>query len=183
MPVSRHSFRFRGFSWLCWAGLAACSTPAPITATPARAAPPAVTRLSWPRFAEVAAWPAVTDTALPNQGHDVAVGFARVHTNPEARDTYMGLVQDSVLPDGSVVALFHESADGATRGPVYVMEKAAGRWHYLVLDAEGHEEPTAKLDTCAGCHADATADQLFGLPRRRRPDSSPTSPAGARSVE
>jgi hypothetical protein len=97
-----------------------------------------------------------------------------VRASAEGRDTYVALVQDSVLPEGSVIALFHESGDGATRGRVYVAQKAGGRWQYLLLDALGHPQ-AFNSDRCERCHADAAADHLFGLPRARPTSAVPTA--------
>jgi hypothetical protein len=79
------------------------------------------------------------------------------------------LVRDSALPDDSVVALFHVGADQRP-GPVYVMQKSAGTWRFLLLDPVGvvlaPGGPTGQATQgCQGCHADAVADSLFGVPR------------------
>jgi hypothetical protein len=154
----------------------ACSAPAPAVRVPAPNAPARAKITPWARFAEVSAWPTVTEAPFPSQGHQAELPSARVRASPEAREAYAALVQDSVLPEGSVLALFHESADGVTRGAVYVMQKTGGSWQYLLLDAVGREGSGAIPGRCAGCHADAPADHLFGLPRSRSAPALTTTP-------
>jgi len=69
------------------------------------------------------------------------------------------------------VALFH-LADNQRPGPVYVMHKRAGTWRFLALDPDGVVlAPLASTGQatqgCHGCHEDAVADSLFGVPRER----------------
>jgi hypothetical protein len=127
-----------------------------------------VARSVWPRFSEARTWPALSEP-FPNRGHEGAGTLAVVRVSAEARETYAHLVRDSALPDGSVVALFHLESDRRP-GPVYVMQKTAGAWRFLTLDAEGGELPAIAstgqaTQACSSCHADAVADSLFGLPR------------------
>jgi len=127
--------------------------------------PPAeAPRERWPRFDEVANWPAINDRAFSTRGHLVKPSHALVRVSPDARSQYLALVTDSVLPDGSVIAMFHQSRDGARNGLVYVMEKKAGEWTFLALDADGRVA-TENLNVCALCHKGGVADHLFGLPR------------------
>jgi hypothetical protein len=128
-------------------------------------------REHWARLAEVKAWPPAADS-FRTQGHLVDADRVVVRVSPEARDAYLTLVTDSRVPDGTVVAAFHQqSALQAPLGPIYVMVKSRDAWSYLVLDATGgiiEKEPKG----CAGCHAAAVADHLFGPPRpnlRSRP--------------
>lgn len=148
--------------------LVACGSRPQQAKSPPNAPPVRVIRTVWHRFSEARAWPAASEP-FSNRGHRGAGALAVVHVNPEARETYTHLVRDSALPDGSVVALFHFEADHRPSA-IYVMQKDAGAWRFLALDAEGRELPQAALrgqatQTCPGCHADAVADSLFGLPR------------------
>ncbi len=130
------------------------------TNAPAQSAPPE----PWSRFDEVSGLPTVNDTAFATRGHLVKPSYAVVRVSPDAREPYLSLVTDSVLPDGALVAMFHQSRDGATKGAVYVMEKKAGEWSFLALDSDGRKT-TENLDVCALCHKGGVADRLFGLPR------------------
>jgi hypothetical protein len=109
--------------------------------------------------------------SFANDGHPGAGAQATVRVSPEARDAYARLVRDGSLPDGSVIAIFHELGPSGPAGPVYVMEKSAGVWRYLSLTGDGRLEvaPGAaqKLgpNACARCHEHGVADSLFGLPR------------------
>jgi hypothetical protein len=84
-----------------------------------------------------------------------------VRVSPESRSTYGALVTDSLFPDGSVLAELSHAGDG--RG--YGMRKAGGRWSFYELDPSGGVTASGALALCAGCHAQAPADSVFGLPR------------------
>lgn len=142
------------------------AAPAPV---PRPVAPP---RVPWARFAEVSAWPA-SDSAFANRGHRGAGKLALVRVSPEARGAYAELVMDSVMPEGSVVALFHQNPGGAS-GPVFVMEKRNATWTYIAFAPDGVLAGTTSH--CAGCHAAGVGDSLFGLPRARRAAPSTPSP-------
>lgn len=149
--------------------LGACGSPAPVAKVATSTRPPSVTRSVWPRFSEVRSWPPASEP-FTNRGHAGAGPVAVVRVSPEARDSYAHLVRDSALPDDSVVALFHLEADQRPR-QVYVMQKIAGAWHFLVLDPHGVVLTPAgstgqATQACPGCHADAVADSLFGVPRQ-----------------
>ena len=96
--------------------------------------------------------------------------MAAVRVSPEARGVYERLVTDSVLPEGSVVALIH--GDANRPGRVFVMEKAAGTWRYRALTPTGVPALTPE-GPCQACHAGGVADFLFGLPRSRSPAALP----------
>jgi hypothetical protein len=48
------------------------------------------------------------------------------------------------------------------------MRKAGGSWSFFELDAHGGVLASGPLSLCAGCHAQAPADYVFGLPREAR---------------
>ena len=118
----------------------------------------------WPRFAEVESLPAVNTNAFATRGHLVKPSYAVVRVSPESRDRYLALVTDSVLPDGTVIAMFHQSRDAAQRGLVYVMEKKESAWTFVALESDG-TIVSENLNVCALCHRGGVADHLFGLPR------------------
>jgi hypothetical protein len=124
----------------------------------------------WSRFSEVASWPP-SGEPFPNDGHPRAGALATVRVSPDARAGYEHLVRDGSLPDGSLVAIFHQVVPGGPAGPVYVMEKSAGSWRYLSLGADGRPDPSPGAvqglapAACARCHQDGVADSLFGVPR------------------
>ena len=84
-----------------------------------------------------------------------------VRANDAARTSYAALVPDTVFPDGSVLL---EQAHGALGGPGYAMRKQSGQWSYLELSARGAVVASGALALCAGCHAQARSDGVFGLP-------------------
>ena len=138
------------------------SAPEPTPPTPTASAAGPTPHAAWAGYADVLHLPAVTSAPFTSQGHQPAQQVD-VRVNDVARATYSALVTDSVFPDGSVLA---ELAHGAA-GNGYVMRKSAGVWSYFELDPQGTLLAGGALPLCAGCHAQAPADQVFGLPRPR----------------
>jgi hypothetical protein len=104
--------------------------------------------------------PSVTSTPFASRSH-LPEQSVDVHANDVARAQYAALVTDSVLPDGSVLAeVAHNGA-----GNCYVMRKSAGAWSYFELDSLGTVLVSGTPALCVGCHRQAPADQVFGLPR------------------
>jgi hypothetical protein len=109
----------------------------------------------------VLSWPPLPPEGFVSHGHgdDVAV---TVRVTPEFAGTYLNLVQDSVAPPGTLVALV--ARDG--RVPIRAMQKqSSGEWRYFVVTADGAVQAAGNLASCARCHGEAAADALFGLPR------------------
>jgi hypothetical protein len=125
---------------------------------PARApAPPAP---AWEVYANAKQWPTANAAPFISRGHQPELPVD-VRVSPEIRATYTGLVVDSTFPEGSVLTeLSH--ADG---GRGYAMRKERGNWRFYVLDANGGLLSSGALPLCAGCHAQAPSDGVFGLPR------------------
>lgn len=55
-------------------------------------------------------------------------------------------------------------------GPIYMMEKrepgydaTQGDWRYVVVGPDGNLVTDGKAPLCAGCHAEAPRDQVFGV--------------------
>jgi hypothetical protein len=143
--------------------LFACASEVPPVA-PSAPASTAAAREPWPRFAEVASFPALNEEPFPTRGHLIKPSHAIVRVSPEARADYLALVTDTVLPEGSTIAMFHASQDGNEKGLVYVMEKKGGTWTFVALNADGSPMPE-NVSGCALCHRGGVADQVFGLPR------------------
>jgi len=132
-------------------------------------------RQPWPAFAEVSAWPALNAAAFRSRGHLVRPGFVDVRISAPAREAYLELVTDTVLPEGTTVALFFTDESRQQRGPVFVMEKNGSSWRYFGADRDGLIDPAFDPQRCANCHEGATADGVFGLPRGT--EAAPAAPA------
>lgn len=104
--------------------------------------------------------PVVTSAPFASRGH-LPEQSVEVRVNDVARQPYAALVTDTVFPDGSLLAELSPSASGNG----YAMRKSAGVWSYFELDPRGHLLASGALALCIGCHAQAPADQVFGLPR------------------
>ena len=113
----------------------------------------------WEGYGEVLRLPAIS-AAFTTRGHQPEQQVD-VRVNDLARAHYVSLVTDTVFPDGSLLAEL--SPTGSGNG--YVMRKQAGVWSYLELDARGAVLASGALSLCLGCHAQAPADRVFGLPR------------------
>jgi len=119
---------------------------------------------AWESYAEVKQWPALNAAPFISHGHQPEQSVD-VHVNPESRELYQALVPDSVFPDGSVLAELPRGPDG--RG--YGMRKVDGAWRFFELNGDGGLISSGALSLCAGCHAQAPADGVFGLPRPAEP--------------
>ncbi len=86
-----------------------------------------------------------------------------VRVSPECRASYVALVTDSVLPEGCLLAELSQVGYG------YGMQKVAGAWSFFELDRHGGVLASGTLTLCRGCHAQATADSVFGPPREPPP--------------
>jgi len=114
----------------------------------------------WDAYVEAAGWPAVNPAPFVSRGHQPEQQVD-VHVNPESREIYRALVRDSVLPEGSVLAELPRLNGGRGFG----MRKVGGGWRFFELDARGGVIASGALSLCAGCHSQAPADCVFGLPR------------------
>ncbi len=153
----------------CGAGASASYFPGASNAargggTGHRTAPAPKPEPPWGEFDAARQWPAEEDKPLvvPDHGGGRYVGTVRV--SPGARKAYESLTRGSELPAGSIVAMFHEDARGHGAGPVYVMQKGKTGWRYLILEPDGRIHRQGAIPLCERCHAEATADHLFGLP-------------------
>jgi hypothetical protein len=130
-------------------------------AKPSESARPALRPTpTWDAYASVREWPAANAAPFISRGHEPGQAVD-VKVNPEARVIYSALVAGSVLPEGSILAELSRSGDG--RG--YAMRKAGGSWSFFELDAAGGVISSGALALCSGCHLQAPADGVFGLPR------------------
>src|SRR4051812_7652283 len=110
-------------------------------------------------YAEVQHWPAANAAPFTSRGHQPEQSV-EVRVNDAARTSYGALVTDTVFPEGSVLV---ELSQGG--GHSYAMRKTRGVWSYFELDAKGRLLASGALTLCAGCHAQAPADRIFGPPR------------------
>jgi len=125
----------------------------------ARTAPPKPAQ-TWDAYAAALEWPALNGAPFIAHGHQPEQAVD-VRVSADCRNAYRALVTDTVFPDGCVLAELAKSADG----PGYGMRKLNGSWTYFQLGARGGVLAEGALSLCAGCHAQAPADDVFGLPR------------------
>ena len=145
--------------------------PRPRSESPA---PPKPKSVAWPRYDEVRGWQPVTETALHSQGHAGGRYDVLIRVSPAARETYETLAQGVTLPQGTLIAAFHQSRTDQRPGPVFVMEKK-GSWRFRVLRANGFTQPEARTELCQRCHAEAVADSVFGLPATQAEQPGPSN--------
>jgi hypothetical protein len=122
----------------------------------------------WTRLDEVAAWPTVYPHPFASLGHASVRYTIDVRVDSTARDRYAALLPGTVLPKGTLIAAFHHDPERGQRGPIYVMEKTGSGWEFSIVDADGRVRQRGALELCARCHAEAVADQVFGLPAKDR---------------
>ena len=133
-------------------------TPEPTSSPSANSANPA--RGAWEGYDELLRSPVVSSGPFASRGH-LPVQSVDLRVNDLARPHFTALVTDTVFPDGSLLAELSHDATG--RG--YVMRKSAGHWSYFELDPQGGLLSSGALTLCVGCHDQAPADHVFGLPR------------------
>ena len=134
------------------------SAPEPTSASTSNA--PNTPNAQWDGYTDVLRLPLVTSAPFTSRGH-LPAQPVDVRANEAARAPYAALVSDSVFPDGSVLAELPHNA--SSNG--YLMRKSAGVWSYSELDSRGTLLASGALPLCAGCHAQAPADHVYGLPR------------------
>lgn len=85
-----------------------------------------------------------------------------VRVDPDSQEAYSHWVRDSRLKPGAVVVALLRDPKTRAQLVAYAMEKHSdGTWDFLVLSSKGRVESSAD-GSCAGCHADALADFIFG---------------------
>jgi len=102
----------------------------------------------------------VSPTPFISRGHQPEQ-LVDVRVSEAARASFTALVSDTVFPNGTLLAEL--SHNGSGNG--YVMRKHGDVWSYFELDAQGALLSSGATPLCAGCHAQAASDSVFGLPR------------------
>ncbi|HEY1533818.1 MAG TPA: hypothetical protein VGF76_07355 [Polyangiaceae bacterium] len=128
---------------------------------PAPPAPPP--NAVWAGYDEALHWPAANEAPFTSRGHQPEQQVD-VRVNDLARSAYGALVTDTVFPDGSLLTELPHAVTGSGLG--YAMRKESGQWRYFQLDRRGSVLASGALSLCAGCHAQAATDRVFGLPRQ-----------------
>ncbi|MCA9597960.1 MAG: hypothetical protein KC776_31830 [Myxococcales bacterium] len=122
----------------------------------------------WSALDDAESWPSVNDEPFTSRGHAGGRWTLSVRVSPNAREAYAALRPGAVMPEGAVIAAFHQDATRGKPGPIYVMEKKGGDWRFSRVRADGRVQE-GSVALCARCHAEAVADHLFGLPRGESP--------------
>lgn len=138
-----------------------------LSCAPARE-PPVASRLPpapprWAEFEGARTWPLAAEP-FASRGHGGGHYTVEVRVTPAALPAYRALVPGRTLPVGTEIAAFHRSVDGGAPGSTYVMQKRAEGWAFFATDAAGRVLVGEGVRLCAGCHAEARADSLFGVP-------------------
>jgi len=165
--------------WACWGFVlgSACSPPppgAPVGISDAAPEPdaPRVVAPPGPRWSDFAAAQSWPEAAPPARAlvHRRDGSLIRVRVDPavpEALAAYRALSSESVLPEGTRIIAWHETAGGALLGG-YMLAKRAGVWSALEVDEHGTVMPNDRnhdRDACVRCHDMAPSDHLFGAAR------------------
>ena len=77
--------------------------------------------------------------------------------------SYLNWHAGLTMPNDTWLVAEHTARQGAARGPYYFAHKAATGWEFGASTADGWLLKTDK--SCAGCHAEAPADFVFGFVR------------------
>lgn len=117
-------------------------------------------RLPWPDFAAARAWPEASPASVA-LGHRRDGTLIHVRVEAAALAAYRDLSAETAMPEGARVVAWHEGQTGALLGG-YLLEKRAGTWAALELDASGALIPGDHA-RCVRCHDMAPTDHLFGV--------------------
>jgi hypothetical protein len=127
-------------------------------------------QVKWEGLAELAAYSSMGKSFV-SRGHFVGRWRAVVSANAAAAPVYTSLSRSSRFPTGAALAKKHTELSTGAPGPLFVMVKRdagffpqGGDWEYVVTDPDGWIEDRGPIASCARCHAEATADWVFGLP-------------------
>ena len=94
-----------------------------------------------------------------------------VWTNDVARAVWDGSAD---MPDGALLVeeTIERTGKGDRAAGLLVMEKRAGAWRFVVVDAGGHVVEWTRAEACAACHEDAPRDFVFHLDTAAAPAAS-----------
>ena len=92
-------------------------------------------------------------------------------TNDVARAVWDG---SGDMPDGALLVeeAIERTGKGDRAAGLLVMEKRAGAWRFVVVDAGGHVVEWTRAEACAACHKDAPRDFVFHLDNAAAPAAS-----------
>ena len=125
------------------------------------ASPP---KVFWKEFQSSLAWPTSSENWFLSKGHYGGTSEALVRVSPAALKAYRELTLGAKLEAGTTLVMLHRSRATGKPGPVHVMQRREDGWEFLLLGPDGAIEQQGELPLCAGCHADAPADSVFGPP-------------------
>lgn len=103
---------------------------------------------------------------VPASNHEPFRWNLWVRINSESKALYESWRPGLVMPLGTLLVAEHRSRLDSTAGPYYFASKDADGWHWGQASPDGWLEPHP--DACAGCHAMAPADFVFGIVAKPR---------------
>jgi hypothetical protein len=116
----------------------------------------------WPEFASLDQLTLVSRELVPANNHEPFQWNLRVWITPAALPLYMSWHVEAVMPAGTWIVAEHRARQGDTPGPYYFAHKTSAGWDFGSATSEGYlTAPPAAA--CARCHAEAPADDVFGL--------------------
>ena len=130
----------------------------------------------WSQFAETEAWPTSTADWFPSKGHYGGTSEGLVRVSPAALPAYRELTLGAKLEPGTTLVMLHRTRATGKPGPVHVMRRDERGWEYWLLAPDGAIESQGQLPLCARCHAEATADGVFGPPDPPLAPQKPLAP-------
>ena len=180
MPAWYHAHLARAAAspWYLAYAVAACAASGPAALSGDRSVEPPeesdrpamdagnqAARARWERFDEARSWPAARDEPYVSRGHPPGYFLATVRVTPDSLTAYQNLTAGTKMAEGTVIVQFQQDPQQGVGGPVFVMSKVSqADWEFMVVDPEGWIHDRGEIPLCARCHAEAVADELFGLP-------------------
>jgi len=116
----------------------------------------------WLEFAKLDQLALANREPVPANNHEPFRWNMRVRITSAVLPAYLGWYVEAVMPEDTWIVAEHQARQGNTPGPYYFAHKTHTGWEFGSATPEGYlvVPPNA---ACARCHAEATADSVFGL--------------------
>ena len=121
----------------------------------------AARRERWGDFEGLKTLTLVQPIAVPSDNHEPFQWNMLVRVTPNVATAYAKWQSGNTMPPGTILVAEHRPRQGTAQGPYYFARKTQNGWQFGAATADGW-----LLDTnnaCILCHAEAPADNVFGL--------------------
>jgi len=132
-----------------------------------RVEPQASALVKWERFGELGKLEPMA-SSFASRGHGTGQWLGQTRGSAPAASAAPKLVPGATMPKGSLLVELHTDKRTGAPSDGFFMEKreagyfpAGGDWEWGVFGSDGLVQNRGKLEFCARCHAEASADYVF----------------------